>query len=74
MIPQKTELREVVRETLVEMIDHAPNPRAILDRLAREIETLAPMLAPDASHDEIMAILTSLMSDFQRDDAGPTLQ
>jgi len=48
MFLSNLDLREVVMETLVEMIDQAPDPRAVLDRLAGEIEKLAAILAPDA--------------------------
>ncbi|MCX7371772.1 MAG: hypothetical protein NTW56_04925 [Alphaproteobacteria bacterium] len=61
-------------ETLVEMIDQAPDPRAVLDRLAGEIEKLAAILAPDAPLEEIMSMLTSLIVDFQGDGSEASLQ
>lgn len=74
MFLHNLDLREVVMETLVEMIDQAPDPRAVLDRLAGEIEKLAAILAPDAPLEEIMSMLTSLIVDFQGDGSEASLQ
>lgn len=61
-------------ETLVEMTEHARDPQAILDRLASEIDKLAPIIAPDAPLDEIMGVLTALISDVRGHAAGHPLQ
>ena len=74
MALHNSDLLDLVRETLVEMIDEASDPQAILDRLAGEFDKLGAILAPDASLDEIMGMLTSLISDFQNNDPGSSMQ
>jgi hypothetical protein len=63
------ELRDAVRATLLEMLETASSPEALLSRLEREAEHWATALAPNASAAQVLEVLASVITEIRDDEA-----
>lgn len=63
------ELRHAVRATLIEMLESASSPEALLSRVEREVEHWASAMVPNASATQVLEVLASVILEIRHEEA-----